>query len=231
MEWFTGDLHFRHSNIVKHSLRTTFMSEEEKAVVTGGNKVEIVRLRISRETTDRMNDGLTDSINACVQRNDRLWILGDFAFPKRGQSPEEIRKVYAFYRGRFNCRNVVLIWGNHDPKPDTKARELVAPVFSKTYDKLTTVVEGQLMHFNHEPGAIWDRRHHGAWNIYGHCHSMAEAWLDQIMPGRFGIDVGVDHAFRLFGEYRPFSFDDIKKRMDERPGFGLLKSSDYHHRR
>ena len=81
MDWFTADLHFRHNNIVKHSRRTLFMSEQERAVVESGDQREVERLRISRETTDRMNDGFTDEINRVVQPNDHLWILGDFAYP------------------------------------------------------------------------------------------------------------------------------------------------------
>ena len=30
------------------------------------------------------------------------------------------------------------------------------------------------------------------------------------------MDIGVDNAYRLFGEYRPFSLDEIKKIMDDR---------------
>jgi len=36
------------------------------------------------------------------------------------------------------------------------------------------------------------------------------------MPGRFSMDVGVDAAFQLFGEYRPFSLDEIENVMSKR---------------
>lgn len=230
MDWFTADLHFRHNNIVKHSLRKLFMSEQERSVVESGDRGEIERLRISRETTDRMNDGQTDEINRVVQPSDRLWIIGDFAYPKRDANPQEVCKVYRFYRDRFNCRSVILIWGNHDPKVDSRARELIKTVFSQTYDKLTVRVEGQKIHMNHEPMAIWDGRHHGVWHLYGHTHSNGEPWLEQVMPGRFAMDVGVDNAYKLLGAYRPFSFQEIADIMRNKAGFGLLKSREYHHR-
>ena len=38
---------------------------------------------------------------------------------------------------------------------------------------------------------------------------MAEARLDKIMPCRRSMDVGVDNAYWLLGEWRPFSIDEI----------------------
>jgi calcineurin-like phosphoesterase family protein len=139
--------------------------------------------------------------------------------------------MYRFYRERIDCREVILIWGNHDPKVDSSARELVRPIFSRTYDKVTVTVNRQRIHLNHEAVAIWDGRHHGVWHLYGHSHGGGEEWLEQVMPGRLSIDVGVDNAHKLLGEYRPFSFDDIHAIMKDKPGFGLLRSREYHHRK
>ena len=35
------------------------------------------------------------------------------------------------------------------------------------------------------------------------------------------MDVGVDNAFRILGEYRPFSFREIASIMESRPGFRI----------
>lgn len=224
MDWFTSDFHFRHNNIVKYSFRNMFMSEEERKIVESGDNESINRLRISRETTDRMNDWFIDEVNRTVKKNDRLWVLGDFCHFRKGSSPSEICNVYKYYRDKMNCRNVCFVWGNHDPHVGTKARELVSGVFGQTYDKITIVVNGQRIHMNHEPVAIWDCRHYSSWHLYGHCHSGSESWLEQIMPSRFSIDVGVDNAYKILGRYVPFSFNDLKKIFDAKSGFGLIKS-------
>jgi len=38
---------------------------------------------------------------------------------------------------------------------------------------------------------------------------MAEAHLDAVIPNRRSLDVGVDNAYRLLGEWRPFAIDEI----------------------
>lgn len=53
----------------------------------------------------------------------------------------------------------------------------------------------------HYSFAIWDRKHYGAVHFHGHTHGE----LMQI-PKR--LDVGVDVAFKLLGEYRPFLMDE-----------------------
>ena len=225
----TADLHIRHSNILKHSKRLDFMDDGERKVVESGDQQAIAKLRISRESTDRMNDNLVDQINVRVMSGDRLWILGDVLWAKE----HEYARTLAYYLGKIKCKNIVLIWGNHDPdiKHQRSVREEVSrQLRGETYDKLTTRIQGQRVHLNHEAMAIWDGRHHGVWNLYGHSHAQAEKWLDEIMPGRWSMDVGVDYAKKILGEYRPFSFSEIKAIMAQRPGFGLLGSRNYHHK-
>lgn len=109
-----------------------------------------------------------------------------------------------------------LVYGNHDELA-------IGKLFKRAWLKQTVKIQGYRCVLNHEAMAIWDGRHHGNYHFYGHSHARAEEWLDSIMPGRFSIDVGVDNAFRLFGEYRPFDFEtDILPDFKNRPGFGLL---------
>ena len=225
---FTADLHFRHGNILKHSRRLMFMSSEERRIVESGSEQDIRNLKISRDSTDRMNDYFIDKINAQVKPNDRLWILGDFYMCGRRDSDDDVFKVFSFYRRRIQCQNVILLWGNHDPHQDSTARNLVRVLFNKCYDKTTVIIQGQKIQLNHEALAIWDGRHHGSWCLYGHSHSNAEKWLDEIMPGRFSLDIGVDNAFKLLGDYRPFIFAEIKEMFSKRSGFGLLSQRSHH---
>jgi hypothetical protein len=75
---------------------------------------------------------------------------------------------------------------------------------------------------NHYCMAIWNGSHKGVWHLYGHSHAGAEAWMDKHMPGRRAFDVGIDNAYKVLGEYRPWNLlDDIKPIMDTRSGFSM----------
>jgi calcineurin-like phosphoesterase family protein len=203
MDWFTADTHFLHSNIIKHCHRLVFMTAEERAIMETGDSAAIKNLRISRETTTRMDEGELGSINQVVQPQDRLYILGDFCWTRNPA-------VYETFRRQIQCKTVYLLWGNHDVRGRHRAE---VQCFSGTQDVLifSSDYGGQRINIflSHYAHAIWDKRHYGAWHLYGHSHGAAESWLDSIMPGRLSMDVGVDNAYKLLGEYRPFSLAEI----------------------
>jgi hypothetical protein len=47
----------------------------------------------------------------------------------------------------------------------------------------------------------WERRHYGSYHFFGHSHG-------KYNPGGRSLDVGVDSAYVIFGEYRPFSLEE-----------------------
>jgi calcineurin-like phosphoesterase family protein len=172
------------------------------------------RHRLSREAVEMMDETIIANINANVGTDDILWHLGDFAMPGK----QRYERMCRYYRDRLHCQNIYLVWGNHDER-------FINKMFQKTYDKLTAKINGQSIVMCHEAFAIWDKSHRGAWNLYGHSHAAAEKWLDEILPGRRSMDVGVDNAYRLTGEFRPFSFDEIRKIMEKRPGVNVIKKN------
>lgn len=159
------------------------------------------------EAVDQMNDVLTDNINEMVGVNDTLWILGDFMFAKK----EKVEHKARFYRDRIKCRNVNLIWGNHD---DYRIKRY----FNEVHDLHTVYVNGKAVVLCHYALAVWNRSHRGAYHLYGHSHSTAEPWLMEQMPGRRAMDVGVDNAAKITGSYRPFSFEEIDEILSARQG-------------
>ena len=139
-------------------------------------------------------------INRYVPPGDRLFILGDMAW----HSVEN-------YLDRMLCKDVHLIWGNHD-----KAN------YGKKFKTAEDVVEIKIgehkVFLSHYPHAYWPASHHGSFHLYGHCHRQREATLDAAFPGRRSLDVGVDNALQVLGEYRPFRDDEIVLILGSRPG-------------
>ncbi|WP_341433759.1 hypothetical protein, partial [Mesomycoplasma ovipneumoniae] len=41
------------------------------------------------------------------------------------------------------------------------------------------------------------------------------------MPGRRAFDAGVDNAAKILGAYRPWTYDEIKKIMEQRTGCSI----------
>lgn len=143
---------------------------------------------------------MIDQINAVVGRSDKLWVLGDVSWRAIDQELQ-----------RINCRDVHLIWGNHD-------RQNFGRHF-KTAEDVTEVRLGELKVFlSHYPHAYWPGSHRGSLHLYGHMHAQREDTLDQLFPGRRSMDVGIDNAKRLLGEYRPFSEHEVLNLIGSRPG-------------
>lgn len=205
--FFTADLHLGHGNIIKYCNRPFLKKEDKDALEENGGTWKDSRWRISRDAVDMMNDAITDNINAVVGPTDTLWILGDFMFAQKDNTLHKAE----FYRGRIKCKNVNLIWGNHD---DYKIR----PFFQNTYDLYTASVNGRACVLCHYALAVWNKSHHGAYNLYGHSHNTAEPWLNRVMKGRRSMDVGIDNAVKILGEYRPFSFEEIDGILSKREG-------------
>lgn len=105
-----------------------------------------------------------------------------------------------------------MIWGNHD---NFQIRDL----FNGCYDILNVNVNNQRIVLCHYAMLVWDKSHRGAWQLYGHSHSNIESYADKVMPQRLSIDVGIDNAKLVLGDYRPFSFEELSQIMTQRKGF------------
>ncbi len=161
-------------------------------------------------TIKEHDDYIIDRINAHVMPTDELFIIGDFCFSKKP----------GHYRNRIKCRQVHLIWGNHD---HDNFKQHFSTVDDVRIVKLGTDSSGTepksievfLSHYAH---AYWPSSHHHMLHIYGHSHDAREETLDTLFPGRRATDVGVDTALRLLGDYRPFSDAWLIKHLWPRPG-------------
>lgn len=158
------------------------------------------------ETIEHHNDAIMDGINKAVGVHDRLFVLGDFCW--RGEES---------WVAKIRCKNLHLIFGNHD-----KAK--LGKLFKTAEDTSEVKIQGRKVFLSHYPHAFWPASHHGSLHLYGHVHAQHEIPLDVLFPGRRSMDCGVDNAFRLVGEYRPFSEDEIVGMLADRPGHYHVKT-------
>lgn len=157
------------------------------------------------QTIEEHDAQLVHFINDTVQERDRLYILGDFAM----KDPEGSRAL-------IRCKNIIFLWGNHDPNK-------LKRVYPEVNDVLEHKFEDQKIFMSHYPHAYWPSSHHGSMHLYGHCHGMREATLNQLFPARRSMDCGVDEAKRLLGAYRPFSLKEIQELILQRSGHDLVE--------
>jgi calcineurin-like phosphoesterase family protein len=153
------------------------------------------KFRLSDETVRRHDEALLDAINTRVAADDLLWVVGDFCW---GGLTEALS-----YRNRVRCRNVFLVWGNHD-------RRDIRPAFADAIEQGMIEVGGQEVWLNHYPMRSWNKAFHGSWHVYGHVHGRL-ARQDAANPVMLVKDVGVDAC-----DYRPWSFDDLRTYMAPR---------------
>lgn len=210
--WFTADTHYWHTNIVKGVSRWNDKSG-------------------CRDFPDErtMCNHIVDQFNKHVMPDDILFHLGDWSF-------SGIQNIWNF-RKRLNVKNIYLCTGNHDQhiKPnkelpnafreplhshivDQPPKEVGLQYYKKVYAKelFTGVqplyeikVHGQRITLCHYSMRTWFFHNKGSWMLFGHSH-------DSLHPDGKTMDVGIDVAKRVLGEYRPFKFQELQKIMSKR---------------
>jgi calcineurin-like phosphoesterase family protein len=189
MIFFTSDTHYNHKNIVRGT--STWKTFEE------GSSHQKTR---DFDTLEEHNEALVKAINDVVGVDDQLWHLGDWSF---GGFPS-IKQ----FRDRLVVRDINLVYGNHDEKIEAN-REGIQSLFTSVqyYKELT--IQGHKLILSHYAHRVWNKSHHNSIHLYGHSHGTIPDY------GK-SMDVGVDVAFNLFGEYRPFRWEEIARIMAKR---------------
>ena len=163
--WVISDTHFGHYNIIKYCDRP-FSNVYD------------------------MDDTMLANINEIVKEDDVLYHLGDFAFGR-----EIGAKAIKEYRSRIDCKNVVLVLGNHDRliAASTELRNL----FTMVVPYFAGYIDGYPYTLNHRPQGDPRRdnstnvfsRTTGCINLFGHVHSNSH----QTDPNNMCVEV---HKYR-----------------------------------
>ena len=116
-----------------------------------------------------------------------------------------------------------MVLGNHDQHikdknyPFDGGQFNPIDLFSSVQDVLTLEFGKTKIFLSHYSHRVWNGSHKGVIHLYGHSHGSIDDW------GR-SMDVGVDVAYKMFGEYRPFNIGDITRIMSKK----VISSIDHH---
>jgi calcineurin-like phosphoesterase family protein len=198
MIWITSDTHAFHKNI---------SGPEVSEWKTG-----------YRDFKDQyqMTVKIAETFNKYVKEDDVLYHLGDWSFGGKD-------KIFKF-RALLNVKTIYLCYGNHDNNirrnvflktNDEKGDVITAQsLFTSTQDVIWSKIGDSEFFLSHYSHRIWPGSHKGVIHLYGHSHGSIPDY------GK-SMDVGVDVAYRMFGEYRPFNITEIidimKKKKIELP--------------
>lgn len=143
---------------------------------------------------EEMNEDIYTKINSRVGENDELYHLGDVAFGDK--------KLIPYHLSRLKCKNIYLIYGNHDGK--IRENEEYQKCFKWCKDYYEFFHHGLLLTMFHYPIGSWNGQGAGAINIHSHCHGSYTRTV-----GR-QIDVGFD-AFGKFPVNLDILVNDMRK--------------------
>jgi len=142
------------------------------------------------KSIQEMDTVLISNINTRVMPDDIFYCLGDFSM-----------KDHNPYLEQINCKNKILIPGNHDHSKRLKH----ATLWQKIEPLMKIKIDDKWIMLCHYAMRTWYRSHYGALHLYGHSHGN--------LPGDSQCcDVGVDcHNFY------PISLQEAIDRMATQP--------------
>lgn len=183
--WITSDTHYGHANIAGPSISRW----------SGGYR--------DFDTIHQMNMTLVEGINKYVKEDDILYHLGDWSFG----GVHNIKK----FRDSIICQNIHLIRGNHDQHIVDKEIKFLDTSFN-TIDLFTSVQDvlevshgKHRLFLSHYPHLSWHHAYKEVIMLHGHEHGL----FDNLNINTLRMDVGVDVSYKIYGEYRPFSIEEV----------------------
>ena len=154
---------------------------------------------------DLMNKGIINSVNSNVKEDDSLFLVGDILFGDK-------IKFHHFF-DQIRCKNLYLIFGNHDDFIRKDTQKLSRFIWSGDYTEI--VINKQLIVLCHYPILEWRDCNKSSWMICSHSHGNNEFSHPNTSKYKC-LDVGWD----VFN--KPVDFFEVKSIMD-------TKANNKHH--
>jgi calcineurin-like phosphoesterase family protein len=153
-----ADLHFNHQNIISYENRPF-------------------------KDVPHMNRALIDNWNGVVNKEDTVYVLGDFGFNGNKSLPDcDLVKIFNELNGEKH-----LLLGNHD----RRCRQVLALPWASQNQVFGITVEEQRYFMSHYPHEAWkyqDSNEGQSIHLHGHIHS--NRYMTSI-PNRFCVSVEV----------------------------------------
>ena len=177
--WFASDYHFCHANVIKYDERPF-------------------------KNVDEMHEALIENWNHYVAEDDVVFYLGDLSFDKNGKQTQELVNQL---KGQIHY-----IMGNHDKEKDIRKLnrfETISDYVNLSVLDPDNPRKYQDIMMMHYPILSWDKAHHGAWHLHGHCHGslMKDTNYDWYYKNKV-MDVGC-----CMTDYHPLHYTDVKQIM------------------
>ena len=169
--WYTADLHLGHEGILRFCNRP-FASVGE------------------------MDAALIDNLWSCVQPDDVLWVVGDFAHGPKAKDIRWLERTFAKLPGAEKH----LVVGNHDPEETQMLPWTSVSRLALVDDPSTDAAARRPLVLCHYPMMTWEGARKGALHLFGHVH---DAWSG----ARGAVNVGVDQW-----DFHPVRIEDVARR-------------------
>ena len=152
-----------------------------------------------------MDKALISAWNSVVGDSDTVYHLGDFSL---SGNLNQVADWFWELNGKIHL--LTYPW-HHDGRWMRRLGKTFFPPHDKVkFDAPIVVLEHDpAITLCHYPMASWEKSHYNSWHLFGHTH-------DRYRPDNLSMDVGVDAAYRLFGEYRPFAMEEVEEIMKGR---------------
>jgi calcineurin-like phosphoesterase family protein len=145
--------------------------------------------------TQSHDRAMMEGWNKAVRPSDVVVVCGDMFWSNYPQ-------VERYWKALNGTK--IMVKGNHD----RWLKKIKIPS-KRIYSKNIKRKEGNThVVACHYPILSWDRKRYGALHVHGHCHG-------KLLPDWHRMDVGVDVAYLMFGEWRPFSLDEVNYLLKE----------------
>ena len=142
-----------------------------------------------------MNDYIIYKWNEKVSKNDKVYILGDFAFCSGKEANELLDKLNG---------KKYLIKGNHDTF--LKDKDFDRSKFEWIREYSTIKDNKRKIVLFHYPIAVWDCQHHDSIHLYGHIHSNTGTHHPLNFELNNAYNVGVDVC-----DFEPKTLEELVK--------------------
>ena len=178
----------------------------------GHNRPFVWEARGHANSEDHTNF-VINTVNESVRPDDHLFFMGDFCLNTNEGRFEE-------YLSRIMCRNVYMIWGNHNNPVAGVYKKAVFDRYGENInvypfryknavflgDYVEALIDGKIVVMMHYPISVWNFMKEGAYMLCGHSHYSFEKTRADSKNGLI-LDVGWD------GNAAPYSMDNINKIM------------------